>query len=672
MSSVAPELKQATPVVAVMRAESADETARLMRDGLREAEVWDRLVPQERASAVVLAALSGPASVDRRVVDELVDALWERGWASVRVGCALTLTDRDAGVSDVETLASTAGLTGTSAMGNEYAVVDLHAELVDAPVPETSVLAGRKIGRAWVDSDARIVVARSASDLADGFASCLDLLADVAVASPEVSRADLAVDVHRHLPAAVAVVDATVSSHGISGRSRLEPLETCALVVSGDTLLADVVIAGLHGQDPGVSRPVRETMRRIGLPDGQRIVGDLTSFKGWLAAPPLTRDALRSAGPMAERLAAAALRRGEADDPILAALRHTVEGVDDATLAAGIAALAYGASSGRALLEAWATVFDKGRVGRIDVPLGFDPASYDEAAYRSIPAYLASFGQLLTEPAQDGLRWTYLDGSVVFEISRLVEAPYDEFVERVDISRGISLMADYLGGRGVVLERDEDGRPIRQAERNLYLPQPNYLASWGGLPIDVCKIELVEYADDLRRLSWRTVASPNGSAEYDDGALTFAAAPGDRTKVTVMGRQLFTLPAFWRAVDLDRFPEVKAPLVADAYRRFFTATFDNLEACFEGRDHRIGREREDPPLATETASMLLGVAKEWLEEKPLFQAAGRPEPTQIDVHGFRHFSGAQEPSEPEPPSYWQQLADQYAAAVAADWARVLS
>ena len=139
-----------------------------------------------------------------------------------------------------------------------------------------------------------------------------------------------------------------------------------------------------------------------------------------------------------------------------------------------------------------------------------------------------------------------------------------------------------------------------------------------------------------------------------------------------MGRQLFTLPAFWRAVDLDRFPEVKAPLVADAYRRFFTATFDNLEACFEGRDHRIGREREDPPLATETASMLLGVAKEWLEEKPLFQAAGRPEPTQIDVHGFRHFSGAQEPSEPEPPSYWQQLADQYAAAVAADWARVLS
>ena len=26
--------------------------------------------------------------------------------------------------------------------------------------------------------------------------------------------------------------------------------------------------------------------------------------------------------------------------------------------------------------------------------------------------------------------------------------------------------------------------PLRQAERNLYLPQPNYLAHWGGAPID--------------------------------------------------------------------------------------------------------------------------------------------------------------------------------------------
>lgn len=604
-----------------MRAESVDATVRLVRDGLREAGVWDRLVPSRRtASAVVLAAASEPAPVDRRVVDQLVDVLQERGWVSVHVGCAFSLLDRDASISG---------------LGNRHD--DLRSELADAPVPESSVLAGRALSKAWVDAELRIVLTRSASDIADGFASCLDLLADLVSESPDVARAELAVDLHRYFPATVAVVDATVSSHGISGRSRLEPLETCALVVADDTLLADVVIASLHGQDPGVSRPVREALRQFGLPEGPRVTGDLTPFRGWLAAPPSTREALRSAGPMAERVAAAALRRDGAGDPILTALRRGVDDVDDAMLADGIAVLAYGASSGRAFLDAWTTVFTKSRVGRMDVPLGFDPAEYDESAYQAIPGYLASFEWLLEGPAEDGLRWRVLDGSVVFEISRLLEAPYAEFVERVDVSRGISLMADYLGGRVVVLDRDESGRPIRQAERNLYLPQPNYLAWWGSLPIDVCKIELVEYADDLQRLSWRTVSSQNGSAEYDDGSLTISPAPGDRTRVTVMGRQLFTLPAFWQAVDLDRFPDLKAPLVVDAYRRFFTATFDNLEACFEGRDHRIGRDQENRPLATETASMLLELAKDWLADNHALPT--KPGPALIDAQGFRHFSG---------------------------------
>ncbi|TDO47198.1 hypothetical protein EV643_10990 [Kribbella sp. VKM Ac-2527] len=641
-------LREGTPGAAVVRADSVDEAIRLVRDGLRDAGVDLKPPSKRRASAVMLAGLSGPAAVEPRVVDELVDLLCERGWTSVAVAGACTLLDRDAGVGDVDALAAAAGLTGTTAAGNEYALVDLHSELVPAPVPASSVLADRDVSKVWVDAALRIVLARSASDLADGYAGCLELLAEVVVAGPEISRADLAVEVHRRLPAAVAVIDATVSSHGISGRSRFEPLETCALVVADDALLADVVIARLHGQDPAVSRPVQAALREIGLPEGRSIVGDLTPFTGWLTAPPLTREAVRAAGPVAERVAAAALRRDDEGDPVLAALRQGVEAVEErggeAMLAAGFAALGYGASSGRALLDAWSTVFDKGRVGRIDVPLGFDPAGYDEAEYEAIPAYLAAFEQLLAgHPRDDGLHWTYLDGSVVFEISRLLEAPYEEFVERVDISRGISLMADYLGGRVVPIKQDELGRPILQAERNLYLPQPNYLASWGGLPIDVCKIELVEYGDDMQRLSWRTVASPNDSATYDDGALTFAAAPGERTRVTVMGRQLFTLPAFWKAVDLDRFPELKAPLVEDAYRRFFTATFDNLEACFEGRDHRIGRDPEHSPLPTESASLLLEVAKEWLAEEPVgdrLRGSGRPQPVLVDAHGFRHFSGS--------------------------------
>jgi hypothetical protein len=187
----------------------------------------------------------------------------------------------------------------------------------------------------------------------------------------------------------------------------------------------------------------------------------------------------------------------------------------------------------------------------------------------------------------------------------------------------------------------------RQAERNLYLPQPNYLAWWGGQPIDVCKIELVERQPDWHRLTWRTISSPNGSATYDDGSLTFSrVAGGDDagTRVVVRGRQLFTLPPAWSGVDLAAVPEIRNPLLEEAYRRFFTTTFDNLEACFEGREFRIGRAPADPsePLLTHSATLLLGLAKDWLAGGT---QADHPSPgdtgdVSVDAQGFRHVRGS--------------------------------
>jgi hypothetical protein len=193
----------------------------------------------------------------------------------------------------------------------------------------------------------------------------------------------------------------------------------------------------------------------------------------------------------------------------------------------------------------------------------------------------------------------------------------------------------------------DDPARERQAERNLYLPQPNYVAAWGGEPIDVCKIELVERAPDRHRLLWRTVRSPNGSAVHDDGTLAFerVAAPAggslaSLTRVTIRGRQLFTLPPVLDAADLPALPELHGPLLEEAYRRFFTTTFDNLEACFEGREFRIGRPPPDPtePLLTESVRMLvdgLTSRRGGAEGRP--REAG-PDPA-LDVHGFRHVKG---------------------------------
>ena len=129
---------------------------------------------------------------------------------------------------------------------------------------------------------------------------------------------------------------------------------------------------------------------------------------------------------------------------------------------------------------------------------------------------------------------------------------------------------------------------VRQAERNLYLPQPNYLVLSGGKPIDVGKIEVVEYREGSHRLYWKTIASENGSATFDDGIISFDRSSRG-TAVTIFGRQLFVLPPLWQAIDLVLDPEVRGKLVTDAYSTFFDRTLSNLEALAEGRDIRIGR-----------------------------------------------------------------------------------
>ena len=168
------------------------------------------------------------------------------------------------------------------------------------------------------------------------------------------------------------------------------------------------------------------------------------------------------------------------------------------------------------------------------------------------------------------------------------------------------------------------------------------VAAWGGQPIDVGKIELVERSLDRHRLTWRTVMSPNGSATFDDGRLTFERS-GAGTRVVVRGRQLFALPPAWAGADLELVPEVRGPLLEEAYRRFFTTTFDNLEACFEGRDFRIGREPSAPtdPLLTTSVELVLRGVREWVSRgrEPDRPHATVPAGSTVDERGFVHVRG---------------------------------
>ncbi|MHB1474600.1 MAG: hypothetical protein ACYCV4_13455 [Dermatophilaceae bacterium] len=154
------------------------------------------------------------------------------------------------------------------------------------------------------------------------------------------------------------------------------------------------------------------------------------------------------------------------------------------------------------------------------------------------------------------------------------------------------------------------------------------------------------------RLLWRTVNSPNGSATWDDGSLTFTDLGADGTRVTVRGRQLFALPPAWSGIDLDLTPELKTPLVEDVYWRFFTAAFlhcDVRQPVGVPRGapvpDRAPAPTGDEPLATESLHQLMGVAQSWLDDGSTdrtssFGGPAREEPDEVDVDGFSHFSGA--------------------------------
>ena len=317
----------------------------------------------------------------------------------------------------------------------------------------------------------------------------------------------------------------------------------------------------------------------------------------------------------------------------------------------------------QAAATAWATVFAKDQVVRREVPLGFELGDYSDADYDAVADYMAPLEAEASQARRSpsGLRWCYHGDAVLFEMSRVLNAPYAELVQRVDIASAIRMMNDYVGGHSEVVSQDDHGRATRQAERNIYLPQPNWIALSGGDVIDVCKLEVIRYEDDWRRIAWRTIHSPNGSAVHDDGTVTYERLDSDRTTVTVRGLQEFTLPPFWQALDPWLAPAVKDALVEDSYRRFFTGTLDNVEAAYEGREFRIGRDHEDAddePLderLRQTWTVLRGMLPERPLEALVRQAQSRvaPRADEVDEDGFRHFIGGRsdEKRSTEPPAW---------------------
>lgn len=601
-------------------------------------------------------AANSPTATDPNLVEALIDLLHDRGFEDVAIATAADTSALWAANRDVYALSDLLGYRFVTAHGCSYDIIDLADTPDDSVFPRESALHGTGLSREWLEADIRIVFTKNRTDEAAGYALTLDTL----IGTLPLADKDLHYRHRRHpgdvvsalldvAPVHFCLIDAVISAHGASGQRAPTPIATDTIIATPHPVLADYVGALRMGLDPAASALFSQVQRSHPLPRRYTVAGSLTPYAAWINVPTflLRTTQMRGATEMLDRLVAPWLQQLDTESfplkqPIDARLNATVASfLADRqwlmTLANTLAGLI-----GKAIAS-YRTMFDKDALHHQAVPLAINTTAIPEQAFADLVDELTALEPVAQSAPtiSDTLRWRSVEKAIVFSYTRLLPIPFELFVHKVDIARTIQFMNDYLGGVVIPLAHDTAQRPIRQAERNIYLPQPNYIVLYQGKPIDVSKLEVVEYAPDRHRLYWKTIASENGSATYDDGIATFARNASG-TRVSIIGRQQFTLPLFWQVFDLDLVPEIKSVLVTHAYQTFFDRTLANFEALVEGRDIRLGKPTDEPsPLPLEQLMPLLQKLGE--AAMPLLQKIMQRDPPEttepeqwVDADGFTH------------------------------------
>ena len=608
---------------------------------------------------------------DPALVEGLIDWLHDAGYPNVSIGSSRDGTESWLENRDPLILADQAGYRFETPMGRAYEVVDLSDGLADAPYPETSVLFGSQLSRSWLEAHFRISFGKCKTDEALFYSGALhNLLAVLPLADKELHyqhrlRAQDVVSGLLHLtPVHFAIVDAYLVNQGNAGARHGNPVYASTVIASPNPQLADWTAALKMGVDPYNSPIVAKVLREHGLPGQPKILGDLSPFPAFQNVHPMVADAVnkRNASLEVHRPATAWLQtvdrqlfpfKDAVTDKFNLLLAGQFGRLDSNPLAlATYLALNYSLAGVNQAIEATRTLLAKNQLHWVERPLNLTLANYAPADYEKSKTYMEPLEEIVVQlpPGNNGLRWRYLDQSVLFECSRKLPIPFEDFVDRVDIARSVRTMNDYIGGACVPVLRDQAGRVTHQAERNLYLPQPNFIVFTGGQPIDVSKLEYITYSATEHKIFWRTILSENNTSRFDDGTVAFRRTEDGGTLITIVARQEFTLPPFWQMMNLDLNPMLKDYLVSDAYRNFFVRTISNFEAVFEGRDYRAGRPwpvssggAPAPPLPSDrlaaNVQRLAGSAREAIDRftSPFSFSPPRPAPVFVDEQGFAHF-----------------------------------
>jgi uncharacterized protein (DUF362 family) len=621
--------------------------------------------------------LTGSTATDPQLVEYLIDQLHERGYTQVIVSESRNSFDLWLENRDVQILADMLGYHYVTPGGRPYDIIDLADDLVPGPFISSSLLYGTHLPRLWCEAAFRIIFAKNQTDDEQAYRLCLNNLLSILPLRDKdyhykhrFKEQDVLLELLKHTTVDFCLIDAYVSNHGNAGTRVARPIETHCIIAGQNLLLTDYAAALKMGLAPQASPIHAKALTSIGLPEPYRLDGDLTPYAHWINVHPLMMESVRNRQqwPELSQILQPILQMIDHEsfpfkDPVIAQLNRVVSsyltGLDDnPTVFWSLLTLNNLLGLVYQELKALQIMHWKDQLWHQDAPLNIQPDAYSIREYETIVEYLEPLERRTQSLCRDenGLRWTFHeDGSVLFEFSRIIPVDYDDFVSRVDITRSIQFMNDYIGGRAIPVQHDGQGRMTHQVERNIYLPQPNYLVFYQGQNIDVSKLEFIRYQEHEQKMFWKTVKSENGSARYDDGTVRFLRQENGETRVSIFGRQQFTLPLFWQVVNLDNFPALKHVLFAHAYSTFFSNTMANFEAVYEGRDVRIGKawdsqagesdvEHAASSFSAQIGSFLSSFQDMFQDTKAskgnfianLFTTY-QPQPEYIDADGFSHF-----------------------------------
>jgi uncharacterized protein (DUF362 family) len=604
------------------------------------------------------------------LVEALIARLYREGYTSVVVCDGRNRSDGWLTNRDALCVPDLVGYRFETPAGEPYTVswVDDDPRVVRLSSTDTSDVL--RVHGDWVRADVRISFAKAKTDdtwtYALNAANMLGLISPSCVAA-QWSADDRAYHLLRCVPPHIALVDATVGSHGSAGSRISNPIATDTIIASPSALLADWVCAMKMGVDPYASPLNALALQRLGLPTSWQLEGDASPWDGWMNPPPALVEAVqgRARWPELDAFVRAVLQPTDREhfafrdvivDQVSSTVLSRLDRVTDQRVRDWVDTLLAGALNMLAASRAaFTSNVTKGDVIQSTAPLTIDVDALTMRDFDETSAVVAAQRRVLDGAVEDarGFRFRTIGGHIHFAASRQLPIAFDEFVARVDVSASIRHMNDYVGGSWTVIETDERGRAVRQAERNIYLPQPNWTGVFGGSVIDVEKVEQMTYTADQHEIRWRTVSSRNDSAESDDGSVIFARTGSGQVEVRIFARQRFRLPSTLAATRIELWPAAHRELAADAYSRFFDGTLANFRAAYEGRPYRIGKPvpalgSEDPSDLRAFLSGAIAIISRvfgWAAPNGAAPDASgaRVQPLFVDELGFSHFAGPAAP-----------------------------